>query len=179
MPVRSLPEAREKAADLPLDGAGPFLEDAFRRFRKASSEFSSSLSQRADFRSELNGSGAAQINLHVARSIFGKWSLEILVLLVTEREMGFGELRKTLAGISSRILSAKLKQLESRGLIRREVLATRPPRVNYGLTERGLTVTRLGEPVLLYLRFVEGLYASVGKAEESLSVPGAPSTAPR
>lgn len=178
MPVQSLPGEREKATAASADGAAPFLEEAFRAFRQAASDFSGSLSQRADFRSDVQGAGVAQLNLRVARSIFGKWSLEILVLLVTEREMGFGELRKVLKGISSRILSAKLKQLESSGLLRRQVLSTRPPRVLYGLTERGLTVTRLGEPVLLYLRFVEGLYVSLEKGTHPALEPALPAPAP-
>ncbi len=74
------------------------------------------------------------------------------------KSMGFEQLRKTLPGISSRILSAKLKTLEDLGLVERNVLATRPPRVNYDLTEKGVTVAKLGEPVLLYLRYTEGLY---------------------
>jgi DNA-binding HxlR family transcriptional regulator len=178
MPGRSLPEAREKDEAPPAGGDKGVLDEAFRRFRHSATAFSGSLSEGADFRSAVNGAPVAQMNLQVARSIFGKWSLDILVLLVTEREMGFGELRKALRGISSRILSAKLKQLESRGLIRREVLATRPPRVNYGLTERGLTVTRLGEPVLLYLRFVEGLYVQLDGSRDPASGLAVPSPPP-
>jgi len=75
------------------------------------------------------------------------------------KSTGFERLRKTLPGISSRILSAKLKTLEELGLVERKVLATRPPRVNYELTEKGITVAKLGEPVLLYLRYIEGLYS--------------------
>jgi len=54
------------------------------------------------------------------------------------------------------VLSEKLKQLETKGLIRREVLSTRPPRVKYTLREKGLIVARLGEPVFLFLRNDEG-----------------------
>jgi DNA-binding HxlR family transcriptional regulator len=158
---RSVPVANTPRALAPVAGRNSALEEEFRRFRHAATEFSASLAHHADFRSKLNGAAVAQINLRAVRSIFGKWSLDILVLLVTERELGFAELRKALRGISSRILSSKLKRLEAHGLVRREVLATRPPRVNYGLTDRGLTVTRLGEPVLLYLRFIEGLYVGV------------------
>jgi DNA-binding HxlR family transcriptional regulator len=170
---RSVPVASAPGALVPSGEIISALEEEFRRFRHAATEFSASLARHADFRSNLNGAAVAQLNLKAVRSIFGKWSLDILVLLVTERELGFADLRKALRGISSRILSSKLKQLEAHGLVRREVLATRPPRVNYGLTDRGLTVTRLGEPVLLYLRFMEGLYVGVELAGPSRLRPSA------
>ena len=71
--------------------------------------------------------------------------------------MRFEELRKTLRPISSRVLSEKVKLLEDTGLVHRSILNTRLPRVQYSLTEKGLTVATLGEPVLLYLRMKEGL----------------------
>src|SRR5437867_12817150 len=74
------------------------------------------------------------------------------------KPMGYEGIRKSLKGISSRVLSKKLKMLEDRGLIEREVLNTRPPKVRYALTEKGLTISTLGEPVILYLRFKEGLF---------------------
>jgi len=71
--------------------------------------------------------------------------------------MRFEELRKTLRPISSRVLSEKVKLLEDTGLVHRSILNTRLPRVQYSLTEKGLTVATLGEPVLLYLMMKEGL----------------------
>lgn len=99
----------------------------------------------------------AQLNLRIARIVFSKWSVDILALLYTNRFIGFQELRKGLRTISSRVLSLKLKQMEGLGLVQRAVLQTRPPRVQYSLTEKGLKVAKLGEPVFLYLRFTEGL----------------------
>ncbi|MGA7922626.1 MAG: helix-turn-helix domain-containing protein, partial [Thermoplasmata archaeon] len=94
----------------------------------------------------------AQVNLEIARTIFSKWSLEIMVILYTRRAVRFGELRRLLGGISSRVLSGRLKTLEDRGFIQRSILGSRPPRVVYVLTPEGHTVSRLGEPVFLYLR---------------------------
>jgi len=99
-----------------------------------------------------------RLNLMVARTIVSKWSIEILTVLSTPKSVGFGELRKALRGISSRVLSRKLRMMEASGLIRRRILDTRPPRVQYTLTEKGLTLTTLGTPAILYLRFKEGLY---------------------
>jgi DNA-binding HxlR family transcriptional regulator len=98
----------------------------------------------------------------LVRTIFSKWSIEILTVLYTVNPIGFEGLRKSLKGISSRVLSTKLKMLEDRGLIERGVLNTRPPKVQYALTEKGSTISTLGEPVLLYLRFKEGLFLPAG-----------------
>ena len=49
----------------------------------------------------------------------------------------FGELRHDIPRISARVLSARLRELESRGVIERRVLATSPPSAEYALTELG------------------------------------------
>jgi DNA-binding HxlR family transcriptional regulator len=97
-------------------------------------------------------SETAELNLRIARTVFGKWSLEILVLLYAMKQLGFEDARKSLGGISPRVLSEKLKQLEAEDLVLREVLSVSPPRVRYRLTDKGLIVARLGEPVFLFLR---------------------------
>ena len=96
-------------------------------------------------------------NLQIARTVFSKWSIDILALIYSKKTVGFQEMRRGLSRISSRVLSLKLGQMERLGLIKREILNTKPPRVQYSLTEKGLKVAKLGEPVLLYLRFMEGL----------------------
>jgi DNA-binding HxlR family transcriptional regulator len=131
----------------------------FSDFQEQSSEFTRRLQGVLDFTVDHDRSQSARFNLFVVRKVFSRWSAEILVILYSMKSTGFERLRKTLPGISSRILSAKLKTLEELGLVERKVLATRPPRVNYELTEKGITVAKLGEPVLLYLRYTEGLYS--------------------
>lgn len=49
----------------------------------------------------------------------------------------FGELRVDIPRISARVLSARLRELEGRGVVARSVLATSPPSVEYSLTELG------------------------------------------
>jgi DNA-binding HxlR family transcriptional regulator len=83
--------------------------------------------------------------------VFGKWSTEVLVALHTAPSVGFEELRRSLPGISPRVLSLKLKGLEQHGMVRREIIDARPPRVRYTLTDRGWTVAWLADPVLLFL----------------------------
>jgi len=91
-------------------------------------------------------------NVEITRTVFGKWSLDILTLLYMRQSAGFQEIRRGLGRISSRVLSSKLTRMQETGLIRRDVKPTRPPRVAYSLTDHGQTVAKLGEPVFLYLR---------------------------
>lgn len=95
---------------------------------------------------------AVRDNLSIAQTIFGKWSLEILVITYLNEALGFQEIKNSLGAISSRTLSDRLRSMEGMGLIRRVVLDERPPRSLYSLTEAGLTIARLGEPIFLYLR---------------------------
>ncbi len=175
----TLPRLATRDAVAPSGNRELFLEDQFRQFRELSTEFVQSLATQADFSTDGSGKAAPRVNLGLVRSIFGKWTIDILVLFHTETQLGFGELKKALPGISSRVLSSKLKRLEGMGLVRREVLSTHPPRVNYALTERGLTVTRLGEPVLLFLRVSQGLYVDPSRASRSGAVRGSDSDNPR
>lgn len=51
--------------------------------------------------------------------------------------MRFGELRRVVPGLSDRLLSQRLRELEEEGLVQREVEAGTPVRVTYSLTEVG------------------------------------------
>lgn len=93
-----------------------------------------------------------EANLEIIHEFFGKWSLEILVTLSSLRAAGFEELRRQLRGITPRVLSGRLKSLEGRNLVVRQVLDERPPRVRYRLAPDGETLARLGEPIFLFLR---------------------------
>ena len=66
----------------------------------------------------------------------GKWTFLIIrdLFCGTKR---FGELRKSLCGISPKTLSDRLKKLEDKGIIRRTAYPTIPPTVEYSLTEKG------------------------------------------
>ncbi|WP_395293546.1 winged helix-turn-helix transcriptional regulator [Kitasatospora hibisci] len=67
----------------------------------------------------------------------GKWTMLVIRDLLggTKR---FSELRTSLAGISPKTLTDRLRALEERGLVRRVVHAEIPPRVEYTLTDTGL-----------------------------------------
>ena len=81
--------------------------------------------------------------------LFQKWSLEILYTLLLKGSLGFGGVKKTLT-VNSRTLSDKLKMLQTRGYITRNVAAGPPLRVDYALTEKGKNTVLLALPLLYY-----------------------------
>ena len=68
--------------------------------------------------------------------IGNKWKLLIMRNLLM-RSWRFNELRKSLGGVSQKVLTDSLRQLESDGIILRTVYPEVPPRVEYSLTELG------------------------------------------
>lgn len=65
-----------------------------------------------------------------------KWKVLIVRELLTGTKR-FGELKKSLDGISQKVLTQHLRIMEENGLVHREVYAEVPPRVEYSLTELG------------------------------------------
>ena len=59
--------------------------------------------------------------------------------------MRFNEFKQTLAGIPPRTLAARLSELEEAGVLERRVVDTRPPRVEYRLTDAGRRLGTLVE----------------------------------
>ncbi|HEV3357852.1 MAG TPA: helix-turn-helix domain-containing protein [Pseudonocardiaceae bacterium] len=68
--------------------------------------------------------------------IANKWTALVIGALA-ERPYRFGELRRKVEGISQKVLTQNLRNLERDGLITRTVYPTTPPSVEYGLTELG------------------------------------------
>lgn len=64
------------------------------------------------------------------------WTLHILWSLSTNGPMRFGVLRKNVVGISSRVLTERLRTLEEKGFVFRDYQPTIPPAVTYGITDR-------------------------------------------
>ncbi len=75
-----------------------------------------------------------------------KWAVLIL-LLVRNEPMRFNALRRTIEGISQKMLSQVLKSLERDGLIRRRVIATVPVTVEYSITSLGATLADAVDPL--------------------------------
>ncbi|WP_418958510.1 winged helix-turn-helix transcriptional regulator [Streptomyces tritici] len=71
--------------------------------------------------------------------IADKWSLLVIALL-DRRKLRFTELRREIDGVSQRMLTVTLRQLERDGLVKRTVHPVVPPRVDYELTPLGATL---------------------------------------
>ena len=75
----------------------------------------------------------------------------------------FGELKKLLGGISQKVLTANLRQMEEAGLLARTVYAEVPPRVEYALTETGRSLRPVLEAMLEWgTRYKAGTAAAAG-----------------
>ena len=65
-----------------------------------------------------------------------KWKVLIIRDLLTGKKR-FGELKKSVTGITQKVLTNNLRQMEASGLVKRKVYAEVPPRVEYSLSELG------------------------------------------
>jgi len=110
----------------------------------------------------------------LAISVVGqKWKLVIMERL-RERIWRFGELQRSLSGITARMLTRQLRELEADGLVLRTVYPVVPPRVDYSMTPLGRSL----EPVLTGLRAWGEHYRNQQAAEPAGGVPCGPSTRP-
>ncbi|HVZ81449.1 MAG TPA: helix-turn-helix domain-containing protein [bacterium] len=73
----------------------------------------------------------------------GAWTPQILWYLRVEPRR-FGDLKRDLGNVSAKVLTTRLKELEKRGVLTREVKHTSPPTVEYALTPLGLKL----DPIL-------------------------------
>ncbi|MFF4787844.1 winged helix-turn-helix transcriptional regulator [Streptomyces griseorubiginosus] len=79
--------------------------------------------------------------------VSGKWKGLILWELDAHRVRRFAELRRGLPGVSEKMLTQHLREMEEDGLVHREVYAQVPPRVEYSLTEHGRTLNQALGPL--------------------------------
>lgn len=80
--------------------------------------------------------------MKTVRIIGSKWTMLILRDLL-EGTKRFGELQKSLSGISPRTLSLRLQQLEEDGIVTRKVFTDIPLKVEYSLTKKGLSLGQI------------------------------------
>src|SRR3989442_15883407 len=121
------------------------LEKRFREFAKLAASFTRQTIGLSVL-GKKDKTNLAESNLEITKTIFGKWCIEIFVILYGEAPIGFEKLRRDLGSISPRVLSGKLNMMESQGLVERTLIDSRPPGGRYSLTEEGLPVARLGGP---------------------------------
>lgn len=80
--------------------------------------------------------------------IGGRWKPVILFKLMEEGVLRFGELRRLVPDATQKTLTNQLRELEADGIVHRAVYAEVPPKVEYSLTEYGLTL----RPILVAMR---------------------------
>jgi DNA-binding HxlR family transcriptional regulator len=84
-----------------------------------------------------------------AEVVCGKWTL-LLVRDLADGRSRFCELERSLAGISPRTLSLRLRALEEEGIVERHTFPEVPPRVEYALTEKGLALLPIVDGMRAY-----------------------------
>jgi DNA-binding HxlR family transcriptional regulator len=89
-----------------------------------------------------------------------KWSVLLILTLarMPEERARFSELKRSLPDISQRMLTATLRNLERDGLISREMFAEVPPRVEYQLTDLGLSILN---PMREIVKWIEGNWGTI------------------
>jgi DNA-binding HxlR family transcriptional regulator len=73
--------------------------------------------------------------------VTSKWGVLVLIALTKDDMLRWGELRRTIEGVSEKMLAQTLRTLENDGLVLRTAHPEIPPRVEYRLTERGRELT--------------------------------------
>jgi len=81
--------------------------------------------------------------------IGGTWKMPILWRL-KNRVMRYGELKKDIPHITHKMLTSQLRELEEEGFILRKVYPVVPPKVEYSITERGLSAIPIIENIRNY-----------------------------
>lgn len=112
----------------------------------------------------------------LVREILGrvadKWTLLVIEALESEGEMRFSRLREKIGGVSQKMLTKTLRQLERDGLVTRRVHAVVPPRVDYTLTPLGES---LGESVCGIWLWVEAHMSDVERSRRAYDLEDRPS----
>lgn len=100
-------------------------------------------------------------------AIVGKWKHKILFHMIHLEKIRFNELRRAIPGITQKMLTSQLRELEQHDLIIRKVYAQVPPKVEYSLSEHGKSLIPLlsmmhdwGEK---HVDHLESLYADTGE----------------
>ena len=76
----------------------------------------------------------------------GKWRMHLMWVLA-DGPVRFGRIRRQLCGVSEKVLAENLRQLEASGVVRRTLYPQVPPRVEYSLTPRGISLNAALAPL--------------------------------
>lgn len=88
---------------------------------------------------DLQTADCKKISQVLAR-VGDKWSI-LIIMFLSEKPRRFSEIKRTINGISQRMLTLCLRGLERDGLVKRTVIAVMPPHVEYELTTLGYSLT--------------------------------------
>lgn len=72
--------------------------------------------------------------------IGGKWKMVIIYLLAENQTVRFNDLKRQIGAITYKTLSSQLKELEADGLVKRKEYPQIPPKVEYSLTDKAVTL---------------------------------------
>lgn len=75
--------------------------------------------------------------------VSGKWKLKIIYLLACSGTLRYGELKKNIEGITHKMLSSQLKELENEKILLRKEYPQIPPKVEYSLEPKGQSLIPL------------------------------------
>jgi DNA-binding HxlR family transcriptional regulator len=98
----------------------------------------------------------------VLSQIGGKWTMYIIIAL-GHGPLRFSELKRKIDGISQKMLTATLRDLEKDGFVSRQITPSIPPRVDYELTDMGV---ELREPIAILTRWANANRARIATARE-------------
>jgi DNA-binding HxlR family transcriptional regulator len=98
--------------------------------------------------------------------ISGKWKIVILWHLGHEGSHRFGELFRLFKNISNRILTKQLRELEQDNIITRNIFDENPPRVEYLMTARGMTMLPIVDAMFDWGKANMSFYAKLARENE-------------
>ena len=120
----------------------------------------------------LNGKSGCAVE--VTLSVMGGTWKPIILFQLLHGKKRFGELGRAIPGITQRMLTLQLRELEEAGIVERTVYAEVPPRVDYALTELGRSL----QPVLIAMRNWGVEYARLQEGAAPLHEDGLPESPP-
>lgn len=104
----------------------------------------------------------------VIANLSGKWA-SLFVMVLAERPHRFGELRRLVPDVSQRMLTQTLRDLQRDGYVHREVFPTKPPSVEYSLTDLGHSMF---EPLHALIQWAERNHIEVTQARTQFDAAG-------
>jgi DNA-binding HxlR family transcriptional regulator len=106
------------------------------------------------------------VPIEILQFLSRKWALLILSSLIRDHKLRYSELISRLGGISPKTLTERLRELEGEGIIKRELFAEVPPRVEYSLTKKGI---ELAASLVHVLNWVEKWYPAASESPSANS----------